>query len=261
MYHQHRTTRVAPVADKQMAIPKKIEPALRELQLTTAQYGSMTQTELRGHWRALIKQFHPDRPENRGRAADAGAINAAYDTLRQNMIEHEQAVLEAAANAPDNIWKHDRAAIAPPWQPDKNARNNVIQVASYRDVNYLKKRIWELSKGSQEIYTINAFGRTNFEGRTRVYGSQDVFDEMAKAMLIWNANGSILELTRAVLVSSQSDHTIYLIYADGKSMGHNPIPLPYNKRAGSPEEDKELQVKLPLILDEIRDLYARRSVA
>jgi hypothetical protein len=244
-----------------MPIPKKIEPALRELNLTATQYGGMTQTELRRHWRDLIKQFHPDRPENRGRAADAGAINAAYDALRQNMIEHEQAVIEAAANAPDNIWKHDRAAIAPPWQPDKNARNNVIQVASYRDVNYLKKRIWELSKGSQEIYTINAFGRTNFEGRTRVYGSQDVFDEMAKAMLIWNANGSNVELTRAVLVSSHRDHTIYLVYADGKSMAHNPIPLPYNAQAGSPEEDKDFQSKLPLILDKIRDLYARRSVA
>jgi hypothetical protein len=244
-----------------MAIPKQIEPALRELRLSAALYGGMTQTELRRHWRALIKQFHPDRPENRGRAADAGAINAAYDTLRQSMIAHEEAVIEAAANAPGNIWKHDRASIAPPWQPDKNARNNVIQVGSYRDVNYLKKRIWELSKGSEEIYTINAFGRTHFEGRTRVYGSQDVFDEMAKAMLIWNANGSNVELTRAVLVSSHQDHTIYLIYADGKSLAHNPIPLPYDRQAGSPEEDDDFEAKLPLILDKIRDLYARRSVA
>jgi hypothetical protein len=177
------------------------------------------------------------------------------------MIEHEQAVIDAAASAPQNIWKHDQAAIAPPWQPDKNARNNVIQVGSYRDVNYLKKRIWELSKGSQEIYTINAFGRTNFEGRTRVYGSQDVFDEMAKAMLIWNANGSNVQLTRAVLVSSNRDHTLYLIYADGKSMAHNPIPLPYKPQAGSLEEDNDFKAKLPLVLDKIRDLYARRSVA
>jgi hypothetical protein len=244
-----------------MAIPKTIEPALHALQLTAAQYGGMTQTELRRHWRELIKQFHPDRPENRGRAADAGAINAGYDVLRRQMIEHEQAVIEAAANAPGNIWKQGPAAIAPPWQPDKNARNNVIRVASYRDVNYLKKRIWELSKGSEEIYTINAFGRTHFEGRTRVYGSKDVFGEMAKAALIWNANGSDVELTRAVLVSSQRDHTIYLIHADGKSMAHSPIPLPRDPRAGLPEEDKDFQARLPLILDTIRDLYARRSVA
>jgi hypothetical protein len=70
-----------------------------------------------------------------------------------------------------------------------------------------------------------------------------------------------VELTRAVLVSSHRDHTIYLVYADGKSMAHNPIPLPYNAQAGSPEEDKDFQSKLPLILDKIRDLYARRSVA
>jgi len=244
-----------------MAIVKKLEPALRELKLTETQFRGMTQTELRRHWRELIKLCHPDRPENRGRAADAGVINAAYDTLRQNMIEHEQAVIKAAGNATGIIWKHGQAAIAPPWQPDKNARNNVIQVGSYRDVNYLKKRIWELSNGSQEIYTIKAFGRTNFEGRTQVYGSQAVFGEMAKAMLIWNANGSNVQLTRAVLVSSHRSRTLYLIYADGKSMAHNPIPLPYNPQSGSPDEDTNFQAKLPLILDKIRDLYARRSVA
>jgi hypothetical protein len=66
-----------------MALQNKIEPALRELKLTAPQYGGMVETELCRLWRDPIKQFHPDRPENRARGGDADQINAAYDTRRQ----------------------------------------------------------------------------------------------------------------------------------------------------------------------------------
>jgi hypothetical protein len=106
------------------------------------------------------------------------------------MIKHEWAVIKSAASAAKNTLKHDQAAVAQPRQPDNNARINVIQEGAYSDVNCLKKRIWKLGTGSLEIYTINAFGLTKFEDQTRVYGSPNVFDEMEKALLIWNAEGS-----------------------------------------------------------------------
>jgi hypothetical protein len=85
---------------------------------------------------------------------------------------------------------------------------------------------------------------------------------MAKAMLIWNANGSNVQLTRAVLVSSAKDrHALYLIYADGHSLASNPIPLRYSSKAASQYDDKTFQAQLPIILDRIRDMLAERAVA
>jgi hypothetical protein len=227
-----------------------VEAALRQLGLTYETFAEMSPEALRKYWREMIKQAHPDLPQNRGRAQDPGAINAAYDVLKNAHLERARMAPAAPAG-----W-YDRASIAPPWQPDKHAKNHKIFVESYRDQNYIKKRIWELSNRSEEIYTIDAFGKTSFEGRTRVYGNQAVFDEMAKAMLVWNANGGNPKLTRAIFVSnSKQEDALYLIYADGKSLADNPIPLKFNRN------DKSFQDKLPNILDRIRDMLAGRGVA
>ncbi len=196
-------------------------------------------------------------PENRDNPNAAAAINAAYDLLRAAVAERVKRHQKDPVMA-----RYDRASIAPPWQPDKYAKNHRIYVESYRDQNFIKKRIWELSNESDEIYTIDAFGKTSFEGRTRVYGNQAVFDEMAKAMLVWNANGSKIQLTRAVLVSSSKDrHALYLIHADGKSLAQNPIPLRYSPKAASQYDDKTFQAQLPIILDRIKSMLAERDLA
>jgi hypothetical protein len=240
-----------------MSQSAKIGSALGQLALTQQDFVNISPDDLRKHWRAMIKHAHPDLPQNRDNPDLAAAINAAYDVLRIAVAER------ARRQEKDPVMaRYDRASIAPPWQPDKHAKNHRIYVESYRDQNFIKKRIWELSDQSDEIYTIDAFGKTSFEGRTRVYGSQTVFDEMAKAMLIWNANGSNVQLTRAVLVSSAKDrHALYLIYADGHSLASNPIPLRYSSKAASQYDDKTFQAQLPIILDRIRDMLAERAVA
>jgi hypothetical protein len=241
--------------------PTRIDAALRQLDLTQAEFNGMTADALRLHWRAMIKKSHPDLPENRLRNIDPAAVNAAYDTLKTAQIERDR--LGHAAD-PQSAFttRYDRASIAPPWQPDKTAKNHRIYVESYRDQNFIKKRIWELSNQSDEIYTIDAFGKTSFEGRTQVYGNQDVFDEMAKAMLIWNANGGNVKLTRAVMVSSPKQRdSVYLIYADGKSLASNPIPLKYNRHVGSHYDDKTFQQNLPYILDKIQEMLSTQDVA
>jgi hypothetical protein len=150
-----------------------------------------------------------------------------------------------------------RSTIAPPWQPDKRTTNNTIRVESYRDVNYIKKRCWELSGHSDSVYTLDAFGKTAFEGRTLVYGSPEIYDEMAQAMLVWNANGGKLTATRAVFVSSAGEgNALNLIYADGRSFSKKPIQLRYDAAAGSHYNDRNFQSKMPAILDKVGQMYA-----
>lgn len=246
-----------------MAPLEQLEKALRDLQLSAPRFTAMSAESLRQHWRAMIKASHPDLPENRGRLRDAGAINAAYDVLRMDLLARRPHGVGAGAQgdlARETVWRGERVTIAPPWQPDKNAKNHRIMVESYRDVNFFKKRIWELSDRSEEEYHIDAFGQTMFEGRTSVYGNARVFDEMARAMLIWNANGSREDLTRAVLVSPANDSgALYLIYADGRSLAHKPIPLPYDELAGAPSRDKNLQAKLPVVLDRLQVIFSRNA--
>jgi hypothetical protein len=221
----------------------KITAALNVLGLTFGQFETMSNEQLHRFRRDLIKKCHPDLPQNQGKATDLGAINAAYDYLKSlGSTSFNSAV---------------RSTIAPPWQPDKRTNNNMIRVESYRDVNYIKKRCWELSGHSESVYTLDAFGTTAFEGRTLVYGSPEIYDEMAQAMLVWNANGGKLTATRAVFVSSVADeNALNLIYADGRSFSKRPIQLRYDAAAGSHYNDKVFQSKMPAILDKVGQLYA-----
>jgi hypothetical protein len=220
----------------------KITTALSVLGLTFAQFEIMTNDQLHKFRRDLIKKCHPDLPENQGKPTDLGAINAAYDYLKSlGSTSFNSAI---------------RSSIAPPWQPDKRTNNNRINVESYRDVNYIKKRCWELSGHSDDVYTIDAFGKSTFEGRTMVYGSPAIFAEMAQAMLIWNANGGKLNATRAVFVSSPEEtDSLHLIYADGRSYAHRPIVMKYNPVHGSCYNDKAFQTRLPIILDSVNEMF------
>jgi len=220
----------------------KITAALSALGLTFAQFETMSNEQLQKYRRDLIKQCHPDLPQNQGKATDLGAINAAYDYLKS--------LGSTAFNS------SVRSTLAPSWQPDKRTTNNIIRVESYRDVNYLKKRCWELSGHSEKIYTLDAFGKTTFEGRTLVYGSPEIFEEMAQAMLVWNANGGNIKATRAVFVSSAAEkNALNLIYADGRSFSKRPIQLHYDPAAGSHYNDKVFQSKLPSVLDKVAQMY------
>jgi hypothetical protein len=231
-----------PVVNANMIPTAKITAALTIFGLTFGQFETMSSEQLQKYRRELIKSCHPDLPENQGKNIDLGEINAAYDYLRSLGSTAFKSTL--------------RNSIAPPWQPDKRTTNNKIQVESYRDQNFIKKRLWELSGQSKDVYTIDAFGQTSFEGRTLVYGSPEIFDEMAQAMLIWNANGGNLAATRAVFVSTPGDsHALNLIYSDGRSHAKNPIQLKYDPQAGSPYNDKAFQASLPAILDSVKALF------
>jgi curved DNA-binding protein CbpA len=221
----------------------KITAALNVLGLTFGQFETMSNEQLHKFRRDLIKACHPDLPANQGKRTDLGAINAAYDYLKSlGSTSFNSAV---------------RSTIAPPWQPDMRTNNNTIRVESYRDINYIKKRCWELSGHSDSVYTLDAFGKTAFEGRTLVYGSPEIYEEMAQAMLVWNANGGTLTATRAVFVSSAAEgNALNLIYADGRSFSKKPIQLHYDAAAGSHYNDKVLQSKMPAILDKVAQMYA-----
>jgi hypothetical protein len=249
----------------------QIELALGVLGLHRESFDLLTPSQLHAHWRELMKRAHPDLPQNRGNGIDSSEINAAYDILKRLNAERYQFFATEADGTVKMKRGDPRDSIAPPWQPDKKAANNKIYVESYRDVNFIKKQLWELSGKSEEVYTIDAFGPDShfsrdplysFQGRTNVYGSPTVFDEMAKAMLIWNANGGRVETTRAVFVSPQiRPNPIYLIYADGRSHSKNPIPMKYDSDAGSHYKDQLFQSNLPRVLDGLNRIFASKTDA
>ncbi len=254
-----------------MAQAYQINIALEVLGLSRARFDVLSPPELHAHWRELMKRAHPDLPQNRGNGIDSSEINAAYDFLKRLNAERYKFVTTDGAGTVKMKSGEPRDSIAPPWQPDKKAANNTIYVESYRDVNFIKKHLWELSGKSEDVYTIDAFGPDShvsrdplysFQGRTNVYGSPTVFDEMAKAMLIWNANGGRVETTRAIFVSPQiRPNPIYLIYADGRSHSKNPIPMTYDAEAGSHYKDQLFQSNLPRVLDGLNRIFAARAPA
>ncbi len=254
-----------------LVVAYQINLALDGLGLSRDRFDVMSPAELHAHWRELMKRAHPDLPQNQGNGIDPGAVNAAYDVLKRLNAERYHFATTEPGHTTKMRGGDPRDSIAPPWQPDKKAANNKIYVESYRDVNFIKKQLWELSGKSEDVYTIDAFGPDShfsrdplysFQGRTNVYGSPTVFDEMAKAMLIWNANGGRVETTRAVFVSPQTKpNPIYLIYADGRSHSKNPIPMTYDGEAGSHYKDQLFQSNLPRVLDSLNRIFAARAPA
>ena len=123
-----------------MSQSAKLESALRQLELTYADFAGMTAEALRKHWRDVIKKSHPDLPENRNRAVDPAAVNAAFDMLKRHHAERLRLAKNDPRGTQPNSYttRYERASIAPPWQPDKNAKNHRIYVESYRDENFIK---------------------------------------------------------------------------------------------------------------------------
>jgi hypothetical protein len=225
--------------------------ALDAFGLNFEQFSNMSQDDLKKKWRELVRANHPDLPQNRGKDDITANINAAYDYLknyRNNQSQTDDPL------KPQPFRRSTAPYPKPPWQPD-DSYNNKIHVETYRDVNYIKKHIWELSDKSKEIWNVAAFDDGHFGGRFNVYGSSHVFGEMAKAMRIYHANGG-KDITQAVFAStSDKPNQLFMIYCNGIDLSMRPIPIDY--KGNSPYSDKNMISKLPEIINKITDLYSR----
>lgn len=186
----------------------------------------------------LIRQHHSDVSGGDDEAAKM--INASYDVLKSGY---------SARTSPPK-YDDDSNGI-PAWQTDKRSSYNSISRDDYTDINYFKRRMWELSKHSTKKYTIYAFDGSFFRGTITVYGSPEIFKDMAEAMVVWNSHGGNPYDTRAVFVQEETFIPILLlIYLDGKVLP-KPIEMEHDSFNRNPANDQYFVRSLPDTLDRI----------
>ncbi|MGK7864838.1 hypothetical protein [Falsiroseomonas sp. E2-1-a4] len=178
-------------------------------------------------------------------------INAAYDVLKR-----EQWALPA-----DGISSRDpriKGVCVWAWagHPAKSSTvpDDQIKVANERDLNFLKRHIWQASGRSKEEWTIWSFDGRRFLPSFTVYGAAHVFGEMAAAALCCARVG--FRRPRAVFVEKGGGRWVdlLLIYSDGIMFP----AIPFNRSFdGPPSNDQALLSKLPAMLDDLTS----RSVA
>jgi hypothetical protein len=221
----------------------------------------LDQRTLRSAYLGLVKAHHPDRG---GDAEITKKINAAYDVLksgdgstlsdddfrRAGAARREQEARRRAEEQGDTTWSHAGYS-------GGMANSSSIYRNDFRDMNYFKKRMWELA-GSPRMgpdlqeWTITAYDGAFFRSSLTVYGLPRIFNEMADAMVIWNSHGGNPYATRAVFVNRRNDpsKTMYLIYLDGKHIDP-PIPVEHDSFNQNPGNDQQFMRRLPDWLDKV----------
>jgi hypothetical protein len=191
---------------------------------------------------ALAFKYHSDMT---GQGDDAiKLINAAYDVLK------DRPAPATDANKPD-VDTYEPWAQAG-WSGGMR-NSSSIHRNDYTDVNFIKKRMWELSDHSREEWSIMGFDGNFMRANTTVYGSPKIFDEMAKAMVTWQTKGSNSYDCRAVIVSKRGSHKYYLIWADDKSYANDPIELESDSFNENPSNDRSLGPRLRKLIDDMQE--------
>jgi hypothetical protein len=140
----------------------------------------MTPEALRKEWIKLNRLKRTDIPDEEG----LKEINSAYDTLKHGSRGFSgtgQPYQPAAPQKETPKWA--MAGYSGGIKPSAQIRRN-----DYSDANFIKKRMWELSGESNVEWTIWAFDGRFFRASTTVYGSPEIFHDMAEAMIMWNSH-------------------------------------------------------------------------
>lgn len=206
---------------------------------------------LKAAWKKLMIANHPD---SGGDAEKAKEINAAFDVLKTNPSAGGSS--RARQDWPDYSGR-DRQEDSDPYPVWAQAgssgtrESGRISRNDFRDMNYFKKKMWELSGQSREEWTISAFDGSFFRSSLTVYGSAKIFKDMAEAMVMWNSKGGNSYPTRAVFASRRGSKKMYLIYCDGKFMSYDPPAVGHESFNDNASNDQQFVRKLPELLDQI----------
>jgi hypothetical protein len=201
--------------------------------------------QLKDARKRLIQQHHPDL----GGKADAGAmINSAYDTLKDGGggDAQDDPPSRRTPEEPAGPWAHAGYS-------GGMSDSGHIYRQDYTDVNFIKKRMWELSNHSKEEWTIMGFDGAYLRASVTVYGSREIFDEMAEAVRIWQTKGGNTYPCRAVLVSKRRSHQYFLIWADGRSYAKNPIEIESDSFNDNPSNDRTFEARLRKLIDQMEE--------
>lgn len=204
-------------------------------------YGARRQdldpARLRSTWIGLVQKYHPDRTG--GSSEILARINAAYDVLKGKTPSSQPP--ETGQQAPRQ----------PAWQTDPRSTYNGWAREDYTDLNWFKKRMWELSNQSRNKYTIWAFDGRYFRGTVTVFGSRDIYGEMAKAMVEYTTRGGNRYPVEAVFVQDENHpEVMMLVWQNGKNV-RPPVPLEHESPNNNPSNDKVFMDMLPTTLAQI----------
>ena len=211
-----------------------------------AQFGinvrNMDKDKIKQAHRRLIQKQHTDKGGSLETAQD---LNAARDALikgKQVPSGPRSYQRPPSSQTPTWAWAGHSGGMPPSAN---------IYRADYRDINYIKKRMWELSGKSKKTYTVWQYDGAYFRGVFSVFGSEKIFNEMAKAMRVWGSSGNPYH-TRAVFVNEKNNgRDLKLIYLDGDFLGDDPVVLYHDSFNANPSNDEEFMRDLPNQLDKV----------
>lgn len=201
----------------------------------------------------LIRKYHPDRPG--GNLEASQEVNAAYDVLK------DTASSSKPTESPYKPYSPEQPKPRPAYTNDDDRDDSWAQAGwgqgmhnsssisrhDYRDLNFIKKTMWLLSGKSRKPFTVLNFDGRYFRGQFTVYGSTEIYSEMVKAMIQWDADFN----KRAIFIA-QSNLYMSLVWLDGKML---PEPISFHKgedyETSMPYNDQKFMRDLPLTLDRL----------
>jgi hypothetical protein len=203
-------------------------------------------TQLKDVYIGLARKYHPDggfSPDERVMAA----INAAYEVLRRRGRGPGR-----PGPVPGSIDPKHRGVAVWAWaghDPAGTPPSDEIRRHDDRDRNYVKRRLWKLSSGSREEWTIWPFDGRRFMPPLTVYGTSELFAEMAKAALTFAREG--FRGPRAVFVQRRGERWPRLLLV---SLEGEPQPgIPFEHQGDlNPTRDAFFVQSLPTLLDRMR---------
>lgn len=213
-----------------------------------------TERGLKSAFRTLVNKYHPDRGD--GDEAVMKEINAAYDVLKKSLTGATGGATGGSSTSSTGTTETPVWAMA--GHSGGMMPNASIRRENYTDMNYFKKRMWELSDHSRQQWTIWQFDGRFFRHTITVFGSEAIFHEMAEAMLIWGSAANPYN-TRAIFVSRRNDDILYCIYSDGEFFNQHPIPFEHDSFNSNPANDQQFVRSLPEKLDALKEQRALSS--
>src|SRR5579863_5458294 len=187
-----------------------IKNAVRVFQKYGVDISAMSFDKIRKSRNTLLQKYHPDTG---GKIEIAQEINAAFDLLQHRTPRSWQ--LQVRPHPRSDRW-------ASAGHSGSTAPNTHISRHDFTDPNFVKKSMWQLSRFSDEEWTIYGYNGSLFSNTVVVYGSPDIFCYMVIAMIHLQTRGDIPLQCRAVFVHPSTAPDLYMIYADGRYYDQDP---------------------------------------
>lgn len=159
-------------------------------------------------YRSLSLKHHPDHG---GDTETFQKMNAAYQTLKNGGISYRGSSSASSRSrndddVPEWAWAGWNGGMAPDYEIQRN---------DYRDVNYIRKTLWEKSGKSKQRWTVWNFDGKFFRGVWTVFGNKKIFKDMAEAMEQWEDR----YYKRYAFFAQRGNSPVHhLIYLNGKKL-------------------------------------------